>query len=175
MEAKESRIPAQNAAEFETLEKLLGRLPGHRGSLFKELTEKWAGKEVEMDHFCPGPQERLNVSGKAMKRSLGAEVATRTAEKPIASVVKLEKKILVRFLMLIQLHYREQNECEAVLECRVQPSKPQERYAEITSQLIQLQSDVTDFLNDDYSDAAYQCFMGDYLSQVRKLMGMKAT
>uniref|UniRef100_A0A915E7G4 Uncharacterized protein n=1 Tax=Ditylenchus dipsaci TaxID=166011 RepID=A0A915E7G4_9BILA len=51
MEAKGSLIPAQNVAEFETPEKLLGRLRCHRRLPFKELTEKCAGKEVEMERI----------------------------------------------------------------------------------------------------------------------------
>uniref|UniRef100_A0A915D818 Uncharacterized protein n=1 Tax=Ditylenchus dipsaci TaxID=166011 RepID=A0A915D818_9BILA len=63
MEAKGSLIPAQSVAEFETPEKLRkedsAAIVGRHKRIDPEMC--WEESVNGAHHFCPGPQERLDV------------------------------------------------------------------------------------------------------------------
>uniref|UniRef100_A0A915DUA6 GOLD domain-containing protein n=1 Tax=Ditylenchus dipsaci TaxID=166011 RepID=A0A915DUA6_9BILA len=54
----------------------------------------WEGTGNGAAHFCSGPKERSEVEGNQLRRSVIAEIATGSVEKPCSAVAKLERKFL---------------------------------------------------------------------------------
>lgn len=64
-------------------------------------------------------------------------------------------------------------ECEGIEEGRIMPNKPNLRYVVLSTQLLKLQSELSDFLSDPFTDVGYYEYMSKYLQRVGKLMGVK--
>uniref|UniRef100_A0A915D0W5 Uncharacterized protein n=1 Tax=Ditylenchus dipsaci TaxID=166011 RepID=A0A915D0W5_9BILA len=121
----------------------------------------WEGTGNGAAHFCSGPKERSEVEGNQLRRSVIAEIATGSVEKPCSAVAKLERKILDKagndqgVVIHRKLHYQEQAQCCGIRIGRVIPNEPNPLYSEISERLQDLQANLTQFLDDGSTEEQY--------------------
>uniref|UniRef100_A0A915DKK7 Uncharacterized protein n=1 Tax=Ditylenchus dipsaci TaxID=166011 RepID=A0A915DKK7_9BILA len=136
----------------------------------------WEGTGNGAAHFCSGPKERSEVEGNQLRRSVIAEIATRSVEKTCSAVAKLEQKILDKagndqgkvIHQKIQLYYQEQAQCSGIRIGRVLPNEPNSLYSEISERLQDLQANLTQFSDDGFTEEQYAEVMSKYLSESEK-------